>query len=127
MGSDKRLYTQWDLDSVFPSDKADGSIYGTAKKGKKFGGSLSQTDYQKVILNNDTFRPQYDGIMADLLNGPLQVDAQIAFLNDLEVLLTSALEADPNHNMPRGVPWRFDSLRQWVSERVNNINDQLGN
>ena len=83
--------------------------------------------YQKVILNNSTFRPQYDGIMTDLLNGPLQVDAQIAFLNDLEALLTEALEADSNHNMPHGVPWRFDSLRQWVSGRVININEQLGN
>ena len=42
-------------------------------KGKKRGGTteLSQTAYQEVILNNPTFRAQYDRIMAELLNGPL--------------------------------------------------------
>ena len=129
LGDNKRLYTQWDLDTVFTSDNPDGSIYGSAKKGKKRSGSteLSQTAYQEVILNNAVFRAQYDRIMADLLNGPLQEDAQIAFLYELERLLTPALEADPNRNMPHGVPWRFDALRQWVSGRVININEQLGN
>jgi hypothetical protein len=128
-GGDKRLYTQWDLDTVFTSDNPDGSIYGSAKKGRKRSGSteLSQTAYQEVILNNAVFRQQYDRIMAGLLSGPLQVDAQIAFLYELERLLTPALEADPNRNMPHGVPWRFDALRQWVSGRVSNINEQLGN
>jgi spore coat protein CotH len=129
-GGDKRLYTQWDLDTVFTSRSPEGSIYGTAKKGnKKRGGSteLSQTAYQEVILNNSVFRSQYEGIMADLLNGPLQIDAQIAFLNDLEVLLAEALAADPNRNFTGSVSERFDSLRNWVSGRFSNINDQLGN
>ena len=128
-GGDQRLYTQWDLDTVFTSRSPEGSIYGSAKKGKKRSGSteLSQTAYQEVILNNSVFRKQYDRILADLLNGPLQIDAQLAFLNDLEALLTSALEADPNNNISGSVSERFDALRQWVTGRVININDQLGN
>ncbi|MEN8129933.1 MAG: CotH kinase family protein [Pseudomonadota bacterium] len=126
LGGDKRLYTQWDLDSVFTSKSPDASIYGTEKRNRGTT-ELSQTAYQEVILNNPTFRAQYDLILGGLLNGPLQIDAQIAFLNDLEVLLTSALEADPNNNFADSVPERFDSLREWVSARVININDQLGN
>jgi spore coat protein CotH len=129
LGGNKRLYTQWDLDTVFTSGSPEGSIYGTAKKGKKRGGTteLSQTAYQEVILNNSTFRAQYERILGDLLNGPLQIDAQLAFLNDLESLLTSALEADPNNNISGSVSARFDSLREWVNGRVININEQLGN
>jgi spore coat protein CotH len=127
LGGDKRLYTQWDLDTVFVSKSPDGSIYGTEKR-KRGSTELSQSAYQEVILNNSTFRAQYDQIMANLLNGPLEVNAQIAFLNDLETLLGSALEADPNKNFGgSSVSERFDDLRQWVSGRVSNINDQLGN
>jgi len=127
LDGDKRLYTQWDLDTIFTTKRPDGSIYGTAKR-KRGSTELSQTAYQEVILNNPAFRKQYDRIMGDLLNGPLQIDAQLAFLNDLEVLLASALDADPNNNFGgSSVPERFDSLRKWVSGRVININDQLGN
>ena len=127
LDGDKRLYTQWDLDTVFTTKSPDGSIYGTAKR-KRGSTELSQTAYQETILNNPTFRKQYDQIMADLLNGPLQIDAQLAFLNDLEVLLASALEEDPNNNFGgSSASQRFDSLRKWVSGRIININDQLGN
>jgi spore coat protein CotH len=126
LGGDKRLYTQWDLDTVFVSNSPEGSIYGTEKKKGRNRG-LSQTAYQEVILNNPTFRAQYNGIMAELLNGPLQVDNQIAFLNELEGVLIEALEADPNNNITGSVAERFDALRKWVSGRVSNINDQLGN
>ncbi|MEN8205265.1 MAG: CotH kinase family protein [Pseudomonadota bacterium] len=126
LDGDKRQYIQWDLDSVFTSKSPDASIYGTEKRNRGTM-ELSQTAYQDVILNNPVFRAQYDRIMADLLNGPLQTDAQIAFLNDLEVLIGPALAADPNRNFTDSVSERFDSLRNWVSGRAININDQLGN
>ncbi len=87
--------------------------------------TLSQSPYEELILNNPTFRARYDRIMGELLNGPMQIDAQIAFLNDLESPLSSALVADPNNNIDDNVSERFDSLRQWVSGRVININQQL--
>ncbi len=122
---DKRQYIPWDLDTVFISGEPNGSIYGTERK-KRGEMVLSQSPYEELILNNPTFRTQYDRIMADLLNGPLQVDDQIAFLNALEVLLTPALQADANKNFAGStVPERFDSLRQWVNGRVININEQL--
>ena len=126
LGGDKRLYTQWDLDTVFTTQNPDGSIYGT-KKSKGRRTELSQTAYQDVILNNPTFRAQYDQIMSDLLNGPLHVDAQIDFLNNLEALFASALDEDPNNNISGSASERFDSLREWVSGRFININEQLGN
>jgi spore coat protein CotH len=128
LAGDKRLYTQWDLDSVFVGETADGSIYGQKQKGKKRGGSeLSQTAYQEVILNNPTFRAQYDVIMNDLLSGPLSIAAQTDFLNNLEAVLTSAFEEDPNNNFSDSVPAQFENLRERVSLRVTNINEQLGN
>jgi hypothetical protein len=124
LGGEKRRYIPWDLDSVFVPDLPVGSIYGTEKR-KRGQIVLNQTPYQEVILNNPTFRVQYDQIMTDLLNGPLQIDAQIAFLNDMEVLLGSALEADSNNNLKVSVPARFEVLREWMRGRVININEQL--
>jgi spore coat protein CotH len=126
-GDTRRLYTQWDLDTVFTSGSPEGSIYGTEKKGNKRGGTteLSQTLYQQVILNNAIFRAQYEGIMAGLLTGPLQIYAQLVFLSDLENMLAVALENDPNNHIDGSVSARFDALREWVSGRTININDQL--
>jgi spore coat protein CotH len=122
----KRLYVPWDLDSVFVSKSPDGSIYGTSKeKGRRM--TTSQSPYEELILNNPTFLASYDRIMGELLNGPMQIDAQIAFLYDLEALLASALAADPNNNIDGSVSGRFESLRQWVTGRDANIKDQLGN
>ena len=127
LGDDKkRLYTQWDLDATFTSGNPDGSIYGTEKR-KRGGTELSQTAYQEVILNNPTFRARYDHIICELLNGPLNIDDQIFFLNDLEALLISALEEDPNNNISGSVSERFDSLREWVSGRVINMKEQVDN
>jgi hypothetical protein len=115
-----------DLDSVFVSKSPDGSIYGTSKeKGRRM--TTSQSPYEELILNNPTFLASYDRIMGELLNGPMQIDAQIAFLYDLEALLASALAADPNNNIDGSVSGRFESLRQWVTGRDANIKDQLGN
>ncbi len=122
LSNGKRMYLPWDYDASFVSNKPDGSVYGAKK-----GGRLSQSVYQQVIINNPEFRSQYNNIMAGLLNGSLQIDIQIAFLNDLEILLTSALEADSNNNMADSVAERFDALRQWLSRRVISINGQLGN
>lgn len=122
LSNDRRMYLPWDYDASFVSNKPDGSIYGVKK-----GGRLSQSAYQQVIINNPEFRSRYNGIMAGLLNGSLQIETQIAFLNDLEILLTSALEADNNNNLEDSVSERFDALRQWLSRRVISINSQLGN
>lgn len=122
LGGDQRMYLPWDYDSSFTSKKPDRSIYGS-KKGKR----LSQSAYQEVIINNPKFRNQYNGIMAALLNGPLLDDNLNAFLNDLEVVLSSSLEADTNNNLGDSVARRFDSLRQWVTGRVVNVQSQLDN
>ena len=121
LAKNRRLYLPWDYDASFVSNKPEASIYGTKK-----GGRLSQSVYQQVIINNPEFRRQYKNIMAGLLNGPLQIDTQIALLNDLEIQLTSALEADDNNNMADSVAERFDALRQWLGRRVISINEQLG-
>ena len=116
----RRMYLPWDYDASFVSNKPDASIYGTQK-----GNRLSQTAYQELIINNAEFRSKYKNIMAGLLKGPLQIDAQIALLNNLEVLLTSALEADVNNNLDDSVSERFEALRQWLNRRVLSVSGQL--
>ena len=124
--ADKRLYIPWDLDTVFVSKNPEGSIYGSSKK-KGRNTTLSQSPYEELILNHPAFCARYNQIMADLLNGPMEIYAQIAFLNGLESLLASPLGLDPNNNIDGSISERFDSLRQWVEGRDIDIRDQLGN
>lgn len=122
----RRQYIPWDLDSVFVGNSTEGSIYGTEKRwrGEMI---LQQSPYEKVILNNPFFRTRYEQIMVDLLAGPLHADAQVAFLDELESLLTPALEEDPSNNISGSVAGRFASLRNWASMRAAGIYEQVGN
>jgi hypothetical protein len=63
--------------------------------------------------------------MTDLLNGPMSEAEMNFFLDDLELLLTSDLQADPNNNIDGSIAERFASLRQWIKGRVADIKSQL--
>jgi spore coat protein CotH len=123
----QRRYVPWDLDTVFTTRSAAGSIYGIeTKKGRNT--TLAQTEYQQLILNNADFRGRYECIMDGLLNGPMNQDAIVGFLNELErVLLAAGLQDDPNNQIDGSVAGHFQSLRQWAKDRVANIKGQLGN
>jgi spore coat protein CotH len=120
----QRLYIPWDLDTVFVSQDPEGSIYATEKK-KGRRTTESQSPYQELILNNPAFRERYNQIMTDLLNGPMSEAEMNFFLDDLELLLTSDLQADPNNNIDGSIAERFASLRQWIKGRVADIQSQL--
>jgi hypothetical protein len=113
------------LDAAIRSPSA--SIYGTVSgSGKKT--TVSQHPYQQVILNHPTFRVWYNGIMGELLNGPLAVDPVQEFLDDAQLLLTDALLADPNNQIgdsPEAIAQHFDSLRAWMAARHQNVRGQL--
>lgn len=120
-----RLYFPWDLDAAIRSP--DASIYGTVS-GKGRNLTLKQHPYQEAILNHPTFGPQYDAIMAELLEGPFAVAALQAFLTEAESLLAGALLADPNNrigNTPAEIAGHFNSLRSWVVQRHQNVAAQL--
>lgn len=114
-----RQYVPWDLDSVF--GKVDESIFGRSQ-----GGKLSQTLYQKIILENPTFKAQYKTIYGQLLDGPLSTKNLLAFLDQLEYgsLLPLALRHDPNGKL-RNPHAGFERLRTWVRQRPVYVRPQL--
>lgn len=116
----RRMYIPWDLDSVFGD--SDESIFGRRK-----GNKLSQTNYQKVLLENPTFKARYKVIMGRLVNGVLSPSALRGWLTRLETssLLPLALKLDPNGKLSSNPGARFDALRKWVGERAASIKKQL--
>ena len=109
-GATQRLHFPWDLDAVFK--RTDATIYG------------GNSPYTTYILNNPTFRAQYNQIMLDLLNGPLAVQSLHDFLNQLEPQLGPWLAADPNSNIDN-VAGHFDDLRDWITARHANVVGQV--
>jgi len=108
----KRRYLPWDLDSTVRSKTA--SVY-----------ERGNTDYEQYILDNPTFRARYNRILLDLVDGPLAPAVLIAFLDQLEPVLTPYLEADPNSKVGDDVAGQFDSLREWAIDRMANVRSQV--
>lgn len=122
---DRRLYFPWDLDAAITDTST--SIYATVREGRRKT-TISQHPFQAVILNHPTYRADYNSIMAELLDGPMSVEAVHAFLDDAESLLTPSLVADPNSKVggtPAEVAEYFASLRGWITERDANVRAQL--
>jgi hypothetical protein len=104
----RRLYFPWDLDT---------GISDVAKPILGFPG-----EYSTRILGHPWFRRWYLHIMADLLDGPLSAAALTDFLDHLEPVLMPVLAADPNSSEEGD----FQSLREWVTNRVANVRGQIG-
>jgi len=116
-----RMYVPWDLDSVFGN--VNSSIYANSQ-----GPNLNPTDYQSSILLNPAFKPQYEQTMADLLAVPLDPVYLNFVLDYLEqqTLLPLAMQFDPNNNLGNDtVAERFDSLRNWITNRAAVIQNEL--
>lgn len=108
----QRLYFPWDLDTGI-SD-VNGRILGSAG------------EYSTRILGHPWFRAWYLHTMADLINGPLSSAVLIDFLNRIEPILTPVLESDPNSTLEDDAAGHFGSLRQWVTNRIENVRGQIG-
>ena len=109
----KRMYLPWDLDSTFPGAN-DGPFYP------------SGSDYSEIILAVPGFHDQFDSIMSTMLAGPLNMGNIGAFLNEAELVLTAALESDPNNQIGDSVAEHFDSLRERMERRIADAVDQFG-
>ena len=110
----KRFYFPWDLDAAFSAFNITSNIYGP-----------NLDEYQEIILNHPVFRAQFNEIMLDLLNGPLSPGSLIAFLDQIEPMLTASLNADPNNNIDGTVAEHFDDLRSRVQARHANVLQQV--
>ncbi|MFC1888227.1 CotH kinase family protein [Thermodesulfobacteriota bacterium] len=113
LGGRMRMYFPWDLDSVLTN--VDFDIYGD-----------SSTSYQEIILDNPVFRPLFDQIMLDLINGPFSGPNLINFVNNVEVAISIPLAEDPNNQIDDPIPEFFDGIRQWILDRIDNVLVQLG-
>ena len=114
----KRMYLPWDVDSVMAG--IDRDIYERDR---------GATTWQQIILGNPTLRSHYNRIIRDLLNGPLSEANIHDFLNMVEPVITDALAADPYNKFSTsgaaGVRERFNSLRDWISDRIVNVLAQV--
>jgi hypothetical protein len=116
----KRLYFPWDVDASFKDTGTD--IYYT-------GGA---SGYDQLILAKPVFRSQYNQIIRDLLDGPLSFADVNDFLDMVEPVITTAVEADPwlmSHIYDRigatSAAQLFDWLRDWFAERIPNVRNQV--
>jgi hypothetical protein len=127
----RRLYYPWDLDSVLGKAGSLGStnIYALSvtynKRGMMTGST--QSDYQRVILNHPDFRAQYNATMLRLLDGPLSTANLHAFLDQLELVLGTALADDPYVAIVIGpsVADHFNELRSWIEKREASVRNQV--
>jgi len=114
--SRKRLYFPWDIDAALQSPNS--TIYGDS------------TQYQELLLKETTYKPLYDKIMTDLINGPLSEGELLAFIDRIEPVLRDALAQDPYNQFDSigypGVDETFDALRLWVTNRDVSVRSQLG-
>jgi hypothetical protein len=114
----KRMYLPWDVDSIMAKVNLD--IYENDR---------GPTTWQQIILGNPTLRSHYNRIIRDLINGPLSEANIHAFIDMIEPVLTDALAADPYNRFSNpglaGVQERFNSLRDWIPDRIANILAQV--
>jgi hypothetical protein len=112
----KRRYYPWDMDAVFRAINT--GIYGDA--GKR---SVTQTPYEKILLNHPELRVRYNEILGALMAGPLSEASVAALLDAIEPVLVPALLEDPFQvNDPVA---SFDQLRNWLPARIANVEGQI--
>jgi len=107
----KRYYYTWDMDANFGSLNTSRSIY-----------ELGMSSYEDLIIDNPTFRTQYDNIMRTLINGPFATANLIAAIDALEAALTPAMSTDPYNPVTAS---EFTDLRNFVTARNLNVASQL--
>ena len=72
-----------------------------------------------------TVRARYSRVMNDLMCGPRPAASLVAFVDAIEPVLTEALENDANNQIDGSIADHFDSLRNWLSDRVANVTAQI--
>ena len=110
----KRMYFPWDLDSVLGGNAGRG-IYNP------------RSAYSEILLNVPEFRELFSRTLNDLLCGPLSGAQLVGFLNALEPVLTDALAADPNNQIGSDIAGHFDSLRNWIVNRIADLELEIEN
>lgn len=108
-----RRYYPWDLDSTMGGGGGNYNIYQMG------------SEYGSIILGVPEFRAQFSQIMNDLICGPFAEPNLFAFVDAIEPVLTEALANDPNSQINDSIPDFFNSLRNWLSNRLTIVADQV--
>ena len=108
----RRQYYCWDLDAAF-GGQPDADIMLT-------GGGGGGNPYADEILHHPWYKQVYHAIYRKLLEGPLSLPSLTNALYEIEPIVTPYMEADPYISAGG-----FDSLAQWMSNRVANVWTQL--
>jgi hypothetical protein len=108
----RRLHFPWDLDSSLPGGGLQHDVYEP------------QCAYSQILLGVPEFRALYSDILNDLVCGPFSEANLHAFLDALEPVLTSALEADPNSQIG-DVAGYFASKKTWFTQRLQVVTSQI--
>ena len=97
--------------------------------GGNAGGGIynPRSAYSDILLNVPEFRELFSRTLNDFLCGPLSEAQLVGFLNALEPLLTDALAADPNNQIGPDIAEHFDSLRNWVVNRIADLELEIEN
>ena len=123
----KRRYYPWDLDAVFR--RTDASIYGEVSR----SGRVTQSPYQRVILNHPAYRERYNAILLGLTEpgvmgpepitpGPLAETVLHAFLDNALLTVEQANAEDP-YSLESAAA-TVARLKNWVSARISNVRVQ---
>jgi spore coat protein CotH len=113
-----RKHFPWDLDAVF--GRTDQGIYGTIGSRNK----VTQTEYQRIILNHPQYRQQYNTIMLSLLDGPLNPGTLATAFDSWKAAVGPALDEDPYARVGQS-HIEFDDLKNWMISRATNIRSQV--
>ena len=106
-------FLPWDLDTNLSRFLVTPSIY-----------DRGNSSYEDLIIDNPTFRTQYNNVMRNLILGPCHPDSLVTALNTFETLLTTCLASDPNSQIGNVADF-FDDFRDWVPDRQANVLSQL--
>ena len=114
LGRKKRMYFPWDQDSVVTG--TDFPIYYDPNEA-----------YPATLFPVPAYLARYTEILRGLIEGPLEEQVLIVFLDQMEPILSDILCLDPNNQIGDAaeIAERFDDLRAWVPTRYANIQQQL--
>ncbi len=110
---------QWDLDTVFKKRGVKSSIYDQGSKTDNY-------EVELVGSSSAPFRAEYDAIMSGLLDGPFRQADLFWVIQNIELEIGAAMDADPNNRLDAGgAAAEFDRLRDFISKRTSSILKQL--
>lgn len=120
-----RMYFPWDLDA---SLQVDGETFPVitesipGRLGHFTKGLILEKNESGTPYGYETFRSQYLGMYASIINGPLTKPKLLSLVSTIETAIAAEVDADP---YIAGTSSKFDSLRAYVQDRWDFVASEL--